>query len=245
MRKKLEILFITFFLFSFLFSNSIEATVSSDFTNHQAPTDIFYPQEFNKLIMDLTIPSGSGGEDKLLTIVLQNEGSARDFNEFDKIKLWSEDGPEGFQGMEIDKEIGTFAFYNGNTSWYLDGLSESVPTAGLRIFISCEIGNSPTAYRSIQMKIPVFSDENENGAFEQGDLQAMSYQDCVGLTRIQQERMDAQEAARMYPLSPWDGPTPYYLDCPLDAIEDVARGLAEGRIVFLLQRHIIQVGERE
>jgi len=73
----------------------------------------------------------------------------------------------------------------------------------------------------------------------------MSYQDCVGLTKLQQERMDAQEAARMYPLSPWDGPTPYYLDCPLDAIEDVARGLAEGRIVFLLQRHIIQVGERE
>ena len=170
MKKPFKILFISLFIISLFFSNSVEAATSSDFTNHQAPTAIFYPQEFDKLIMDLTIPSGLDGEDKLLAIVLQNEGSARDFYEFNKIKLWSDVGPAGFQGMEIDKELGTFSFYNGNTSWYLDTLAEFVPVAGLRIFISCEIGNNPTAYRSVQMKIPVFSDENENGAFDQGDL---------------------------------------------------------------------------
>ena len=75
----------------------------------------------------------------------------------------------------------------------------------------------------------------------------MSYQDCVGLTRIQQEEEDAREAARMYPLNPGDGPAPYYLpgQCPLNAIEDVARGLAEGIIRFLASRHIIQVGQLE
>ena len=76
----------------------------------------------------------------------------------------------------------------------------------------------------------------------------MSYRDCVGLTRVQQEEEDAREAARMYPLTPGDGPTPYYLpgQCPLDAIEDVARGLRpESTVTFLLKRHIVQVGDLE
>ena len=60
-----------------------------------------------------------------------------------------------------------------------------------------------------------------------------------------QEQEDAREAARMYLLSPWDGPAPYYLpgQCPLDAIEDVARGLAEGTIQFFYGPHLIIVGE--
>jgi len=70
-------------------------------------------------------------------------------------------------------------------------------------------------------------------------------EEAMSISDKELAEMDRQEEARMYPLSPWDGPTPYYLDCPLDAIEGVARGLAEGHIVFLLQRHIIQVGERE
>ena len=76
----------------------------------------------------------------------------------------------------------------------------------------------------------------------------MSYRDCVGLTRIQQEQADAQEAARMYPLNPSDGPAPYYLpgQCPLDAIEDVARGANKANtILFLTRRHIIQVAQWE
>ena len=75
----------------------------------------------------------------------------------------------------------------------------------------------------------------------------MSYRDCVGLTRIQQEQMDAKNAERMYQLNYKDGPTPYNLPgtCPLDAIEDVARGLAEGTIRFLLRWHVIQVGQWE
>jgi hypothetical protein len=51
----------------------------------------------------------------------------------------------------------------------------------------------------------------------------------------------------MIPLNCKDGPAPYYLpgQCPLDAIEDVARGLAEGTIQFLYHRHTIKIGQWE
>jgi hypothetical protein len=64
-------------------------------------------------------------------------------------------------------------------------------------------------------------------------------------TRDAQEAQD--EAARQY----WAnrarfGWTPYYFNCPLDAIEDVARGLRPAICVrFLLARHVIEVGRDE
>lgn len=43
-----------------------------------------------------------------------------------------------------------------------------------------------------------------------------------------------------------DGPTPFYLNCPLDYIEDVARGLTEVDIILFLWGYcVIKVGGRE
>jgi hypothetical protein len=40
--------------------------------------------------------------------------------------------------------------------------------------------------------------------------------------------------------------TPFYVNCPLNAIEDVARGLRpEACVRFLLKRHVIEVGADE
>jgi len=160
------ILFFLFFL-PFIFAESV---LFSDFKNQEAPSDYFYPQEFDNLVMDLIIPSGKTGGDTLKAITLENTGSARDFYDIEKLKLWADSGPSGFQGMEVDEELGTFAFYNPNMSWYLTNLDESVPAQGLRIFVSAEISKNATTYRTIQMKIPKLSDVNSNGNFDLGDL---------------------------------------------------------------------------
>jgi len=70
----------------------------------------------------------------------------------------------------------------------------------------------------------------------------------LGLTKVQEGEIDCQNAERMYPLNPRDGPAPYYLagQCPLDAIEDVARELRpESTIMFWPMNHIIEVGQQE
>jgi hypothetical protein len=67
------------------------------------------------------------------------------------------------------------------------------------------------------------------------------------MSRLRQEldEIDRREEARMYPLTPSDGPCPYYLPGQdlLNAIENVARGLAEGTIQFFYGTHLIIVGE--
>jgi len=168
--KKFYLVFIISLVFSLFLTNSATATITADFKNQEAPSAYFHPQEFDNLVMDLIIPSGKNGEDKLKTITLENIGSARDFYDIEKLKLWSDDGPIGFQGMEVDKELGTFTFDNQNMIWYLTNLNEPVPTQGLRVFVSTEISKNATAHRTIQMKIPKLSDANNNGNFDLGDL---------------------------------------------------------------------------
>lgn len=147
------------------------AFVSSDVVNEQAPEAYFYPLEFDKLIMDLTIPSGIAGEqDTLKALTLKNQGSARDLSDIEKIKIWKDEGKQGFQGMGIDKELGTFTFYSPNYSWYVKDLNEPVPPEGLRLFISTEIRRQATSNRTFQFKIPLFFDKNQNATFDLGDL---------------------------------------------------------------------------
>lgn len=68
----------------------------------------------------------------------------------------------------------------------------------------------------------------------------------MSLTRQQLDEIDRENIECMIPLNRKDGPTPYYLDCPLDAIEKVARGLRDDdTIMFWPMNHIIQVGQQE
>ena len=170
--KNLKILFLISFLgIGFLIPKVIFSFTSSEITNHQAPEIFIYPQEFDKLVLDLTIPSGrEGEEDKILAMVIQNNGSAHNLREISKVILWQEAREQGFQGMGIDEKIGEFNFYNPNSSWYLDNLDLPVPANGLRIFISIETMQGVTSNTTIKMKIPSLDDLNNNGIYDLGEL---------------------------------------------------------------------------
>jgi len=70
---------------------------------------------------------------------------------------------------------------------------------------------------------------------------------AFGFARAERIAQDRQEEKYMLPLNCKDGPAPYYLpgQCPLDAIEDVARGRGEGMIMFWPMKHIIEAGQQE
>ena len=163
-----------FFIFaiSLIFLPGIVAGfTSSEVINHQAEEVYFYPQEFDKLVLDLTIPSGKENqEDILKAIALQNTGLAIDIREIEKIKLWKDEEKTGFQGMGVDKELGAFTFYSQNNSWYLNNLNQAISAAGLRIFVSVEISRAPTNNKTFQMRIPMLYDQNQNSSFDLGDL---------------------------------------------------------------------------
>lgn len=75
---------------------------------------------------------------------------------------------------------------------------------------------------------------------------SISDKELHGLTESQRMAEEGANAAAMYRLNRKDGPTPYYLNCPIDAVEDVARNLrSEPVILFQWAYHVIKVGDDE
>jgi len=164
--------FISFLIVSLLFPlGLIFAFSPSEITNHEASEDFIFTREFDKLVLDATLPSGNqGNSDVLKAFAIQSEGTARNINEVSKFILWQDKGKQGFQGMGIDGKIGELNLWNENYSWYLNNLEVLIPSEGLRIFVSVEVSGAPTNSRFLKMKIPALLDFNENGDYDLGDL---------------------------------------------------------------------------
>jgi len=164
--------FISFLIVGLLFPLSLIFAFSpSEIINHEPPEDFIFTREFDKLVLDVTLPSGNqGNSDVLQTFTLQSEGTARNINEITKFILWQDKGKQGFQGMGIDEKIGELNFWNENYSWYLNNLEILIPSEGLRIFVSVEVSTGPTNSRFLKMKIPALLDSNQNKDYDLGDL---------------------------------------------------------------------------
>lgn len=164
--------FIFFLIIGFVFlPGAVSAFTAAEITNHQAPARYVYPQEFDVLVLDATIPSGKSNEpDVLNAITVQNDGTAHNVTEFSRVVLWGDAAAAGFQGMGIDTNLGEFGFNADSNGWYLNGLNVAVPANGLRIFVTVETGRTPTSERTIKMKIPVLQDKNQNDVYDPADL---------------------------------------------------------------------------
>lgn len=72
--------------------------------------------------------------------------------------------------------------------------------------------------------------------------------ELLGLTTAQTMAIDAENFEVAHRPTRKDANSgPFYLDCPLDAIEDVARGGYRGAptVILFLWDHVIHIGERE
>ncbi len=153
-----------------IFGIPVQAAETITVTNTGAPTATFYPSEFDKLVMDFTIKRGDGAADSLNALTLQNEGTAFGWD-IAKVVVWADAGSAGFQGMDIDKKLGEAVRYETGGYWYLQGLQETVPAAGLRVFVSVETGakGAIVANKSVQFKVSPLLDTGTIGRFDLGD----------------------------------------------------------------------------
>ena len=158
------------FIFSLsLFSGNAQASVISDFSLNNVsenPLDPWRRLQFDRLALDVVIPANDGNEDSLNALSIMNLQSARYKKGIEKLILWSDDKTAGFQGMGIDSNLGE-AIWDGNSfTWYWNNLDVVVPAEGLRIFISVELENDIDDNRTVQLVIPKFTDNNDNGIFD-------------------------------------------------------------------------------
>jgi len=163
---------IIFFLLTFglIWSNArpVSAAVSLVATDNGAPGVNIYRSEFDQLVLDINISRSDSIADTLQALTIRNTGSAG-ISTIYKLTFWADAGQAGFQGMEVDTKLGEAVWNDTNNYWYLSGLSQAVPTTGLRLFASIETPTSISANTLVQMEIPTLLDSNANGQFEVGD----------------------------------------------------------------------------
>lgn len=169
MKKSISVLIFFLIVAGFpMFKTSAAETITV--TNTSAPTAIFYPSEFDKLVMDFTVARADGAVDTLNALTLQNDGTAYGWD-ISKVVVWADAGKVGFQGMDIDQKLGEAIRYETGGYWYLQALDKTVPAAGLRIFVSIEVASRSTiiANKSVQFKVSALTDSGTVGRFDLGD----------------------------------------------------------------------------
>jgi len=147
------------------------AFTASEVTNYGAPYQFVYKQEFDKLVLDVVLPSGNVGQDDILqALTIQSSGTIKDYYDVRKFILWSDNDEQGFNGMGVDNKLGEFTFYSDGSYWLADNLNVEVPTQGLRVFVSAETSTGPTSSRFFKMRISGFRNDNQSEQYDLGDL---------------------------------------------------------------------------
>lgn len=140
-----------------------------DYVNFEAPFSYYYQSDFDILTMDFVVPDNGGAKDVLSAITVKNKGTAQVDYQIDKVRIYADDGSQGFQGIGVDKDLGEAVWYPNEAYWYLENINEEIPVGGLRIFISVETTYVLTTSYSLDFYIPALSDLNADGRFDLGE----------------------------------------------------------------------------
>jgi len=167
MRKIIPVIFVLVLALAAI--SPARAAASLSVTNNDAPGISMYRSSFDQLVMDLTLKRSDSLADTLKALTIQNTGSAGP-TAITKVVVWSDAGPVGFQGMGVDKELGTAVWNEVYNYWYIKDLTQSVPAAGVRIFASVETATSTSINYTVQMQVPALVDGGTIGSFDIGDM---------------------------------------------------------------------------
>ena len=105
----------------------------------------------NDLALDVRIPANGYQTDRLEKIAVQNEGTATLASDLGTVRAWVDDG-NGSLDIAVDRLLGTLSFTGDR--WQLTGLTENIPLAGLRLFVTVDVKDFATDGRTIRFAIP-------------------------------------------------------------------------------------------
>jgi hypothetical protein len=166
-----QVIFLTFLSFILIISPTL-ASEATDFELTETPSAMWYIGQWDKLALDVVIPSNNGQLDTLNALTVKNEGNAYYGGGLSGLRLWQDAGTPGFQGWGIDEDLG-FATYRGvQEGWYWEDIDVSVAGSGTRFFVSAEMWPNPPATNvnyTVKLAIPAFYDANANGVFDNDD----------------------------------------------------------------------------
>jgi hypothetical protein len=167
MRTSFSIQLFIFYSLFFIFS-SVSASQGKDFLVTNTEDASFYNYTFNNFVFDVTLASGATS-DTLNAFTVQQISSALEDFDFRNVILWSDAADPGFQGYWLDKPLGTMQSNNVCGCFYLNSLSEPIPSSGLRLFVSLEVVGGARDGRRVQFSLGKLDDKDSDGVFDLGE----------------------------------------------------------------------------
>ncbi|MCX6745587.1 MAG: Ig-like domain-containing protein [Candidatus Parcubacteria bacterium] len=156
-----------FFISLILIVLPAKAFQANAIVNLEAPYATFYKGTFDNLVMDFSLIVIK--PDTLKALGLRNLGTAGYLHHLSYMTLWADSGPVGFQGIGVDRKIGNLNYSTAYLNWYIENLSEKI-TDSERFFVSVETFSGLSTSATINMQIPILTDNNANSSFDVGDL---------------------------------------------------------------------------
>ncbi|NIM20224.1 MAG: DUF11 domain-containing protein [Candidatus Latescibacteria bacterium] len=119
--------------------------------------------EDDVLALAFTIPSNGTLTDVLKSVAVQNNGTAVTGQDIIILKLWAEDGgnPLGFSSS--DDRFLSILVWNGSAWQNPTGLSEAIPSSGLKCYVTFSVSNVATDESTFQARIPTNSIQVASG----------------------------------------------------------------------------------
>jgi len=131
-----------------------DGMVAAQLTAFPTPKKRVSPEDLNVLCFALRVPCDGSIEDVLNGIRVVNEGSARQTEDIEYLRLWEEtETPEsGFDPGE-DRFL-DFLAWNG-TSWAsVSQLSDTIPCSGLTLYMTADVSSTAGDGRTIRLSVP-------------------------------------------------------------------------------------------
>jgi hypothetical protein len=114
------------------------------------------PDATDQLALDLLLPANGYTADVLTRLAVVNLGTASATGDLSRLRAWADDGDDAFAAA-TDALLGTLVFTGGDR-WQLTGLSQPVPLAGRRVFVTVDATSRATENATVKLALPAGPD---------------------------------------------------------------------------------------
>lgn len=133
----------------------VDGMAADQIALHAVPQDNLAAGSRRNLALDLTLPPNGYEVDRLSRIDLVNYGTATAASDISDVEIWVDDGDGQFRA-DRERRLGGMV-YTGER-WEITGLSEPVPTQGLRVFATVDISDVAAEGRTVRLGLPSGAD---------------------------------------------------------------------------------------
>ncbi|MGE5177646.1 MAG: DNRLRE domain-containing protein [Bacteroidota bacterium] len=129
----------------------VDGMAAAQVTVHPIPARNLSAGSAGNLALDVTIPANGYEADSLQRIAVVNFGTAESGTDITGVRAWVDDGDGLFDPLR-DRSIGDLV--NTGDRWQRTGFLETIPLAGLRVFLTVGISDLARQGRTVRFAIP-------------------------------------------------------------------------------------------